>query len=998
MNPVRLALLFVALNVVSPAGGSLRVLRVTPATPASPSSVVTVTFDRPVAGGLDATVDPRALFSITPSVPGTVEWRDPVTLRFTPASPLTPGASYRIRISPDFQAMDGSKLAGAYEATFRVAPPRVLAGEPASPHREARYLPATPIFALLVSAPVDRALVERMVSIRMDACGTGGGAVSGARPGQTIPVRITAERELTDADPNYFTYMGYDGPYPRDPARDLRRVVELEPATPLPLDCAGVLVLPPEFDVGIRERVEWRLRTYEPLRVISVGCGFGGTCPTGPVRISFSTPVRGAEVLRRVRLAPEAPFTVSDTTGEQATWTLDARLAPRRHYAVVVDGSLTDIFGQRLGSTSVRAFTSTGYSPNVSYEYGKLLVEREGLRTLAVQHVNVDTLEVTVAAVPDSLIQSFLGRGWGWDEPWQALVRTGAATRRLIPVRHGTDERLVTGVPLGGAGAGVSGPAGAPTVPLGTLLAVTISSPQLDSMARRHRPIALVQVTDLALHARVGTDQALAWVTGVHDGLPRAGVVVTLYDAERRVRATARTDREGIARMDRLATFPGECRDWSCESFEGYMVATLGGDRAVVGINAYDPDLSPWRFNVAGAWGTEREPVAAAVFTERGIYRPGESVHAKAIVREGPLGALRAPAPGDSLRWVFNDREGGVLREWTVPLSEFGTAAQRLEFPQGLPLGQYQVQVQTRRRIDPNDGARARRADDPRLAGQPARADDWRTLASAHYQVAEYRPPEFLVDVATDPAPRFAGDTADAYLSARYLFGAPMAHAPVRWVARQQPLHPWELRIPGAEGYQIGKGYSWWDDDGGYDGVRVTAEGADTLDAAGRLDLRLPLPAPSGGRAARVSILASVTDANRQTVAGGSSLVVHPASFYIGAKVRGSDYFWTAGRPVSVEVIALPAAGEDSAGGVGAPGGAGAAGQPGAATVTPARHLPGIDVRGTLVRREWHRVRRNRGGYVQEVGSWVQDTVATCAVRTAREPVACDFTPTPGGS
>src|SRR5690606_4765443 len=112
----------------------------------------------------------------------------------------------------------------------------------------------------------------------------------------------------------------------------------------------------------------------------------------------------------------------------------------------------------------------------------------------------------------------------------------------------------------------------------------------------------------------------------------------------------------------------------------------LGDDRAVVGVSTYDPDLSPWRFNVWSAWGRTREPVAAGVFTERGIYRPGETVYAKAIVREGPLGALRAPSPGDSVRWVFYDREGGILEEATASLSEFGTADRAFALGRDLPL------------------------------------------------------------------------------------------------------------------------------------------------------------------------------------------------------------------------------------------------------------------------------------------------------------------------
>jgi len=54
----------------------------------------------------------------------------------------------------------------------------------------------------------------------------------------------------------------------------------------------------------------------------------------------------------------------------------------------------------------------------------------------------------------------------------------------------------------------------------------------------------------------------------------------------------------------------------------------------------------------------------------------GERVYAKAILRDGSLGALRVPSAGDSIKWIFRDREDGVLRERTVLSSAFGTADQ----------------------------------------------------------------------------------------------------------------------------------------------------------------------------------------------------------------------------------------------------------------------------------------------------------------------------------
>ena len=54
------------------------------------------------------TLDEAIRYRIEPAVDGKAEWRDPVTLRFTPAAPLRPGATYTVTIANDFAAMDGA--------------------------------------------------------------------------------------------------------------------------------------------------------------------------------------------------------------------------------------------------------------------------------------------------------------------------------------------------------------------------------------------------------------------------------------------------------------------------------------------------------------------------------------------------------------------------------------------------------------------------------------------------------------------------------------------------------------------------------------------------------------------------------------------------------------------------------------------------------------------------------------------------------------------------
>ncbi|MDB4948499.1 MAG: alpha-2-macroglobulin domain protein 2 [Gemmatimonadetes bacterium] len=910
-----------------PPGRVLGVLRTSPDTSGTPGDAVTVTFDRPVAGGLEEMVEAASVFRIDPAVEGKVEWRDPVTLRFTPAQPLEPGTDYRVRIADTFAAMDGSRLAGPYTFAFHVERARVLAGDPVGPHEINRFLPPSPRLRVLVSSTADPAALAAAGRIEL-AGGCGGGG--------TVALRALGIRARNADDPTWFLWMGATG---NDTTHDLRRVVEVEPVRPLPAGCPATLVLPASLDSVAGTRLHWAFGTYGPLRVLHAGCPETGGCHYGPAEMVFSTPVRGADVKRYVHLGPGRRFMVGDTAASSDRWRLEGRLEPRRAYGITVDAELADVFGQRLPATLSTTFRTPGVPPSVMYPHGKMVVERAGFRTLAVQHVNVDTLRVAVATVPRSMEARLLSHGWGgWGEAWKRLAPT--AERRRLAVRNRQDVSAVTGVRL---------PAGDARTRRGTLLAVRVGGRGVDTAAVDDggEPMALVQVTDLAVHARVGVDQAVVWVTGVSDGRPRAGVAVTLHDTAGAPRAAARTDARGIATLTGFRPTPrkGDCGDdcrWT--SFEGYVSAQLADDRALVGINAYDPDLGPYAFGVSSAWGEERAPVAGAVFTERGIYRPGEPVYAKAIVRRGPLGALAPPPRGDSLRWRFSDREGKALREVTGSLSRFGTADQTLRLPAELPLGSYGVEILMRR-----DGR-------------------WRSVGTTSYQVAEYRPPEFLVDVATDSQPHFAGQTVGATVGARYLFGAPMAHAPVRWSARQTVVGPWEIVVPGMDGYVLGDEGGWDDEAWGQD--LPLGSGVDTLDARGFRELRVKAEPQPDGRPARLFIDAQVVDANRQTVSGSASVLVHPADFYLGAKVEGGGYFWASGAPVRVGVVA----------------------------VRPDGHaVTGVTVTSSVVREEWHTVRRERDGVYDEVGQWVSDTVATCRLTTAAGPAPCTFTPREGG-
>lgn len=904
-----------AVVTFSAAPEPLRIVRAEPGAIAAPTDTIVVSFDRPVAGGLDAPVDPREVVTIEPALDARYEWRNPVTLQVIPRGTMPRGVRYTLTIATSVRGLDGSTLQAPYTTRFRVRGPTLLAGTPVTGADTSRHIPQRPTFTLVYDAPTRADVVAR-----------------GAR---LEPLRGC--RDANGRAPAVRLHPVAGATAPRD-------TIRLQTDGPLPADCPAVLVAPREvLDEGARpdtpdrpDPVRWVFRTHGRFRLLDARCLTRPWCPNGPFLVRFSTPVRGADLAAALQAAPQAALDL-DTSLVSDTWRIGGRFVPRRAFALITKPGLRDVFGQALTGNPAIGVRTTGYAPNVQAPFGRLTVERSGFRTLAVRAMNIDTLLVERLPLPDSAVARLLADGeWSWREYWLAESRRLVRTR--VPLTPSPDRARIVAVAIPPAGARETG---LQLVRVRDAAALRDTT-RTDDWFR----LALVQVTDLGVHAKVGDDAGTVWVTDARDGAVRGGVQVSLHDRRGRVLARAVTNADGMATL-RGYTWPR--RDSADQSAleEAYVLARAGDDRATLAVRDGDPDLAPWRFGIAGAWGVDRADLAGAMFTERDLYRPGETVFAKAIVRRGPLGALDAPGPRDSVRWVRRSADYELIDSVPAVLSEFGTADVRLPVAGDAALGAYTVALEWRHR------------------------QEWRTVAWTSYRIAEFRPVEFLVDLATLAAPARGGDTLRARVSARYLFGGAMADAGVQWSLTREPLPSWELAIPGTDGWMLGDTDDGWagaDRDGG---AEFIASGNDSLDRDGSRVLAVPTPELAPGRTMRVVLSTNVADVNRRVVGARATAVMHPADVYIAARVPGSDWFWRAGVDRTIDVASVRPDGERTA---------------------------GLVVDGALVRREWHRVARVRNGITEEVGEWVADTVARCRVTTTRGTEPCALRPRKGGA
>jgi uncharacterized protein YfaS (alpha-2-macroglobulin family) len=187
------------------------------------------------------------------------------------------------------------------------------------------------------------------------------------------------------------------------------------------------------------------------------------------------------------------------------------------------------------------------------------------------------------------------------------------------------------------------------------------------------------------------------------------------------------------------------------------------------------------------------------------------------------------------------------------------------------------------------------------------------------------------VDVTLTGTSPLAGDRVKGAIAAKYLFGAPMGARPAKWAWTRTPVFdaPPAVREKFTDDRWVFVG--WADDDEAAREYAPIAGEVTELTKGGALALDLPTKTDRG-LPYTYQLEGDVEDVSRQHIANRASILVHPASFYVG--LRRPAYFTEQTRGLATEVIAV------------APGGA---------------VVPGAEVEVTLTQVQWTSVRRAEG-------------------------------------
>ena len=877
---------------------------------------IAITFDQPMDHSTA-----EAAFSISPQIPGTFKWEGN-TLFFTPTDKgFARAATYRVTLSTKAHSAAGLSLPDVFTFNFNtVGYLEITSVQPAPGTKDvasdATILvmfnrPVVPLTAISSQAGLPQPL-----KFGPPIAGEGKWlntsiytfrATPGFVPGTTFKAILEAER-LADINPDMVltgTYTwefttelpkvtqvttsdpeGYIGPSPTIsitfnmlmdhasvehrfallPAGSEKAVpgefhwadktMAFRPLTPLALDAAYVATIAAGAQAsiggeGMEQDFQWNFRTIQPPRILrtSPANGEKNVEPYTSLEVTFSSPMNHDSLLPNLTILPKPTdvYTSWNETDTQLYISFGAK--PSTTYTFTLGANMEGRYGHKLDKSYRISFTTKALPPSISIPPDRVGTYNAYTGTVAyVQHVNVSELNLSLYRLDRADFILLNGRQW-----WERWEKFKPDTVNLIrkwttKVESKLNAYLATPVPLAEDGKSPLPPG---------FYYLEVRAPGVQEVMRQMLVVSHANVT-----LKVTASEVLVWATDFSSGQPKPGLEVAVFGSAGEVLASGRTDINGVL-FSKLTSVVKERDPWA-------PILTIVGPDDDPGVASTDwsNGIAPWQFNLPSE--PSLEPYRAYFYTDRAIYRPGQTVYFKGILRADDDGHYSLPSGIHSMHVVVQDQEGKEIYRADSPLNDMGTLHGEFQLSSEASLGFYFLSAQL---------------------GE-------RTFGTG-FQVAEYRKPEFVVTVATDKEEYVQGDEITVNVAASYYFGGPVANAKVTWRLMSQDYYfNW-----------TGKGYyDFHDVDYESRGKQtvfgeLVTTGQGTTNADGRYTFKLPADIATRKNSQLFTLEASITDPSNQEVSGRTSAIVHKGLFYIG--LAPQEYIGMVSRESKVNVITV---------------------------------------------------------------------------------------------
>ena len=732
--------------------------------------------------------------TIVPAVKGQWSWSDGRTLTFEPAERLARATLYTVSLN-NVRSAEGFTLGGPVVHRFSTTPLRLLEVRQAGFDEQDRMTLELEFNDKVVPGEVLRHLEITTAegrTVQATLLGQGAGTIVRV---QTEPVRLAAP-----------TGSGTGGVTPVAPAPSLAVTPGIL-TIPWTANSLRVTITPgltgEAGPLGIAQGVT---RVVQVSQVM-LADGLKGIAPTegnGALLLTFNREIGGndVEAIRPLlSVEPAVEFTAARrqySNGREMA--LEGAFVCGTRYTVTIGKAAGKDDPQKLPRPTVLSAAVPDRPALAQFADTAGFLGSKGNRTVLVKAVNVPAVRIRAKRVYESNVVVWRNtRSRYYESEVESFAQPLAGKRFVLAGKKNQMEELRINLDeLLGAEAAIEG-----TYELE--LAVdegTASGADAEESRRFWRNLerwghaydnALVTLSDIGLTAKMmaspthpATERGLvAWALSLSTGQPLANVRVRVYSNKNQMLGEGVTDERGLAQVDHLIPAAGE---------EPTVVIASNGEGQGKALTWLD--LSGMRRNESGLATNGRAYLRsgyeAFLWTPRGVYRPGEEVVLRAIVR-GP--GVATPTEKMPVRWQIRRPDG---RDWLARSGELdadGAAEWRVKIPADATTGYWSAQIG--------------------LPGDPAAGSEaMRMFGGAEFQVEEFIPDRIKVGLTLGglatakegSAARYAiGDKPlMAEVQADYLFGQPAANLQSWLRVRCTPATFTTPAFPAGQGWVAG--------------------------------------------------------------------------------------------------------------------------------------------------------------------------------------------------
>ena len=903
-----------------------------------------VVFSQPVvplAKLGDPIKEDAGLFSIEPPLKGTYRWYGTRLLSFEPDGEQMPQQEYRITVSDKIQSLGGKILEGERSFSFETERLELLSWELGAGDRWISTWDADPLDAkyisLIFSYPVNLEEIAKWINVNVQL--------------QSYPFKLS---RLPRINNNRYT---------------------AEQGVLLALNST----LPPDSDVnltisagarseagwlGSREDKVYSFHTIRPFRLndVSVRSSARPRTEEGdtiPISLQFSHPV-DQDTKPSLFSVQGMPALTSENIHIYGRTVVinNLPLEYEKNYQVLVSGDIKDIYDRSLGQDhTVRAEVGEANSYVYFLNSGPRMLEAGFPAMVVWESQNPISLRSKIASAFN---------------PYERLSLSSLETQDVSKLPKNSKRFFIEDLSpfLNSAGKGSA-----------AMAWEYETRSQWDKRVYKANTWLTVQVTDIGITLRYAYNTVLVWATKLSTGEPIPNAAVELREGASVIRE-GKTDAQGLAVFqfrdgEFISRFTELTPNYNTDDWgKGFRVKVIegGGVRAGGDEAEFIPNGSHnlWRFSVeasATPFTVERERPLIFLFTDRGLYKPGETVTFRGIDRNLSRGQFMSYEGGYSIEVSAGTYNAPVITSLNGRTTKNGGSHGSFTLPEKLDPGSYVIRY---RRLD-----NAAQADAGAISVNREQA--------ITFTVANFERLRFEAALKFPDLIYYQGEKISGRLSASYLSGGGLSGAPYTYYWSREPA-----------GFNPGGSWRYWHfGPETYDGRYFAAQGEGTLGPDGSDDISHNVGIDGvEGMTYRYRLEASVQDAARQEISARGAVVVHPASFYIASRLdsgnlrapdlntaKPSAWFLSAGEPATMSWALLDPEGKplDSK-------------SDGSSGETPIINFK-------LVRYEWKQSRQaGIGGRINLNWERVEETVTERDISPGRGEYSGVVPFTPGGS